>query len=88
MRLRLLTNSFGCHGEKGSTFLLAWATHHTVTVNRETATAVGQVAATGAVALPAPRFDPRNLGWVVAAFLGGILIGMIVLLAYAWVKVG
>jgi hypothetical protein len=35
-----------------------------------------------------PKFDPRNLGWLVAAFLGGILIGAAVLLAYAWVAVG
>jgi hypothetical protein len=27
-------------------------------------------------------------GWVVAAFLGGILIGLIALLAWAWVRVG
>jgi hypothetical protein len=31
--------------------------------------------------------DRRNLGWIVAAFLSGILLGMIGLLAYAWVKV-
>jgi hypothetical protein len=34
-----------------------------------------------------PRFDRRNLGWVIAALLGGILIGVVGLLAYAWVKV-
>ncbi len=32
--------------------------------------------------------DPRNVGWLVAAFLGGILIGGLLLLAYAWVAVG
>ena len=32
--------------------------------------------------------DQRNLGWIVAAFLGGILIGAAVLLGYAWVAVG
>lgn len=32
--------------------------------------------------------DPRNLGWAVAAFLGGILVGALVLFAYAWVAVG
>jgi hypothetical protein len=32
--------------------------------------------------------DRRNLGWVVAAFLGGILIGLVALLAWAWVRVG
>lgn len=39
---------------------------------------------------PQPRrgFDPRNLGWVVAAFLGGLLVGAAVLFGYAWVAVG
>ena len=39
---------------------------------------------------PPPRrgFDPRNLGWVVAAFLGGLLVGAAVLFGYAWVAVG
>jgi hypothetical protein len=32
--------------------------------------------------------DQRNFGWIVAAFLGGILIGAAVLLGYAWVAVG
>ena len=32
--------------------------------------------------------DTRNVGWLVAAFLGGILAGAIVLFAYAWVAVG
>ena len=32
--------------------------------------------------------DPRLLGWLVAAFLGGILIGALVLFVYAWVAVG
>jgi hypothetical protein len=35
-----------------------------------------------------PGLDQRNLGWIVAAFLGGILIGAAVLLGYAWVAVG
>jgi len=43
--------------------------------------------ASAPMAAPAPRFDKRNLGWVVAALLGGILIGVVGLLAYAWVKV-
>jgi len=38
-------------------------------------------------AAAAPLSDRRNLGWVVAAFLLGILIGVAGLLAYAWVKV-
>jgi hypothetical protein len=34
------------------------------------------------------RADPRYIGWAVAAFLGGLLIGILALLAYAWVAVG
>jgi hypothetical protein len=45
-------------------------------------------AAAFAPATARPGLDPRNLGWLVAAFLGGILIGAAVLLAYAWVAVG
>lgn len=43
-----------------------------------------------AVSAPSPRgrFDERTLGWIVAAFLGGILIGVGVLFGYAWVAVG
>jgi hypothetical protein len=47
-------------------------------------------AAAQAVAAPerAPaRLDSRLLGWLVAAFLGGILIGAVVLFAYAWTQV-
>jgi hypothetical protein len=38
---------------------------------------------------PAGQFviDSRTLGWVVAAFLAGILIGVMVLFGYAWVSV-
>jgi hypothetical protein len=32
--------------------------------------------------------DQRMLGWLVAAFLGGLLIGAAVLFGYAWVAVG
>jgi len=32
--------------------------------------------------------DARNLGWLVAAFLGGLLVAAIVLFAYAWIAVG
>jgi hypothetical protein len=32
--------------------------------------------------------DARNVGWLVAAFLGGILVGAIVLFGYAWIAVG
>lgn len=35
-----------------------------------------------------PAVEMRNVGWIVAAFLGGILIGAAVLLAYAWMAVG
>jgi hypothetical protein len=41
-----------------------------------------------AVRPPRRAVDPRNLGWAVAAFLGGVLVGAIVLFAYAWVAVG
>ncbi|MCR4282547.1 MAG: hypothetical protein NUV72_05930 [Bauldia sp.] len=47
--------------------------------------------AIAASAMPQPHrrgSDRRNLGWIVAAFLGGILIGAAVLLAYAWIAVG
>lgn len=47
--------------------------------------------AIAASAMPQPHRrggDRRNLGWIVAAFLGGILIGAAVLLAYAWIAVG
>jgi hypothetical protein len=44
------------------------------------AAAIGQV--------ERPAIEMRSLGWIVAAFLGGILIGAAVLLAYAWMAVG
>ena len=47
-------------------------------------------AAAKAVAAPEPspaRLDTRYLGWLVAALLGGILIGALVLFAYAWTQV-
>ena len=51
-----------------------------------------QVVAAAAQAVAQPertprRIDSRNLGWLVAAFLGGILIGVIVLFVYAWMQV-
>jgi hypothetical protein len=51
-----------------------------------------QVVAAAAQAVAAPektpaRLDSRALGWLVAAFLGGILIGVVVLFAYAWMQV-
>jgi hypothetical protein len=33
------------------------------------------------------RLDRRSLGWVAAAFMAGILLGILGLLAYAWVTV-
>jgi hypothetical protein len=36
---------------------------------------------------PRQRVDLRATGWIVAAFLGGVLIGAAVLLASAWLKV-
>lgn len=43
-----------------------------------------------AVTRPSARgaIDQRMLGWLVAAFLGGLLIGAAVLFGYAWVAVG
>ena len=35
-----------------------------------------------------PVMESRTLGWVVAAFLGGILTGVAVLFSYAWVSAG
>ncbi len=51
-----------------------------------------QVVAAAAEAVAAParppvRVDSRYLGWLVAALLGGILIGAVVLFAYAWMQV-
>ena len=40
----------------------------------------------GTVTAPAETPDRRVMGWVVAAFLGGLLIGMIGLLGYVWVS--
>jgi hypothetical protein len=40
---------------------------------------------------PAPIVQPArtsHLGWIAAAFLGGLLLGVVGLLAYAWVHVG
>jgi hypothetical protein len=49
----------------------------------------GREAIAAAAREPQSRgMDPRNLGWIVAALLGGILIGAAVLLGYAWVAVG
>jgi len=47
-------------------------------------------AAAQAVAEPERKslhIDRHNLGWFVAAFLAGILIGAVVLFAYAWMQV-
>ncbi len=32
--------------------------------------------------------DGRNTGWIVAGFLGGVLVGAVLLFAYAWSQVG
>lgn len=41
-------------------------------------------------ALPQPPAAAQKVhpGWIVSAFLGGILVGVAVLLAYAWIHVG
>lgn len=44
--------------------------------------------AVAAVTQTAVKRETGNLGWVIAAFLGGILIGVVVLFGYAWVAVG
>jgi hypothetical protein len=51
-----------------------------------------QAVAAAAKAIAQPERTPRRLnshllGWLVAAFLGGILIGAVVLFAYAWMQV-
>jgi hypothetical protein len=55
---------------------------------REAATAVSRAVAPVPVAKTPARIDPRNAGWIAAAFLAGILIGVVLLLGYAWIKVG
>lgn len=37
---------------------------------------------------PARTLSNARAGWIVAAFLGGLLVGVVTLLAYAWVHVG
>ncbi len=32
--------------------------------------------------------DQRNIGWLVAAFLGGVIVAAVVLFTYAWIAVG
>lgn len=54
---------------------------------RQEREAIANAALQTAQAKPA-GVDGRNLGWVVAAFLGGLLIGAAVLFGYAWVAVG
>ncbi len=49
-------------------------------------TAPERTAERTAARMPVP-LDPRNLGWLVAAFLGGVLIGAVVLFTYAWMQV-
>jgi hypothetical protein len=39
------------------------------------------------IAMPASLKDSRNIGWIVAAFLFGILVGVIALLGSAWMSV-
>ena len=51
------------------------------------AVAAAANAVSPAATTAAGRIEWRNVGWVVAAFLAGVLIGAIVLLAYAWMRV-
>lgn len=39
-------------------------------------------------ALAAPPVSSARAGWIAASFLAGILVGVVALLAYAWVQVG
>jgi hypothetical protein len=39
------------------------------------------------IAMPASLKDSRNIGWIAAAFLFGILVGVIALLGSAWMSV-
>ena len=54
---------------------------------RQEARQAAAVVAGGTAAEPRLPTDRRALGWMVAAFLLGILIGVVGLLAYAWVRV-
>jgi hypothetical protein len=53
-----------------------------------TAEARGAVEAVRMEPIPAGGIDSRNLGWIVAAFLGGIVVAAAVLFGYAWIAVG
>jgi hypothetical protein len=43
--------------------------------------------AVSAIASMPARVEPSSLGWIVAAFMFGLLIGAVGLLAYAWVSI-
>jgi len=47
----------------------------------------GAPAIPAASVAPRPRIDMRHTGWIVAAFLAGVLIGATILLGTAWLKV-
>ncbi len=69
-----------------------WLIRRVMRDERERRQEARQAVSAAAEAIAAPertpvRLDQRNLGWLVAAFLGGILIGAVVLFAYAWMQV-
>lgn len=69
-----------------------WLIKRVMRDERERRQEARQAVATAAQAIAAPerrslRIETRNLGWLVAAFLGGILIGALVLFTYAWMQV-
>jgi hypothetical protein len=55
---------------------------------RDLGTSVDPAAAPLSTGVVAALSDGRTLGWVVAAFLAGILIAVAILFGYAWVSVG
>jgi hypothetical protein len=55
---------------------------------RDLGTSVQPVETARTAGLAAALNDGRTLGWVVAAFLAGILIAAAVLFGYAWISVG
>jgi hypothetical protein len=52
------------------------------------AEARGAVEVVRAEPMAARGIDAGNLGWIVAAFLGGIVVAAAVLFGYAWIAVG
>ena len=69
-----------------------WLIKRVMRDERERRQEARQAVAAAAEAVAQPerkpvRIDSPSLGWLVAAFLAGILIGAVVLFAYAWMQV-